>query len=130
MTDATATERNAHRWYLRPVLFVSDVQAALRFYVDKLGFEKQWHEGDGKGTVCQVHRGGCAIILCENPERHGKARLYIELTRDGIDELRRAIEARSVPAQQMWWGSDVIRVADPDGNEMFFPLAGDAGQAS
>jgi len=125
MTDSTTTERIAQRWYVRPVLFVSDVHAALRFYVDKLGFEKKWHEADGQGTVCQVDRAGCEIILCENPERVAKARLYIELTRDGIDELRREITARAVPSQQTWWGSDVIRIADPDGNEIFFPLAGD-----
>ena len=32
-------ERVAHRWYARPVLFVADVQRALRFYIDMLGFE-------------------------------------------------------------------------------------------
>jgi hypothetical protein len=37
MTESTVSERIAHRWYARPVLFVSDVQGALRFYIDKLG---------------------------------------------------------------------------------------------
>lgn len=53
-----------HVWYMRPVFFVSDIQRAIGYYVDKLGFEKKWHEADGKGTVCQVDRGGCEIILC------------------------------------------------------------------
>ena len=61
MTDSTDSDRLAHPWYLRPVLFVSDLQGALRFYIDKLGFEKRWHSADGKGTVCQVDRGGCEI---------------------------------------------------------------------
>jgi len=47
-------EQVTHRWYARPVLFVADVNRALRFYVDMLGFEKRWHAGDG--TVCQVDR--------------------------------------------------------------------------
>jgi catechol 2,3-dioxygenase-like lactoylglutathione lyase family enzyme len=101
---------------------VSDVQAALRFYIDKLGFEKKWHEADGKGTVCQVNRGGCEIILCEDSARRDKGRLFVELNRDGIDELRREISERSVPIQKTWWGYDVIRIADPDGNELLFPL--------
>jgi glyoxalase/bleomycin resistance protein/dioxygenase superfamily protein len=84
LTESTVGERIAHHWYLRPVLFVSDLQAALRFYIDKLGFEKRWRSADGKGTVCQVNRGGCEIIL--------------------------------------WWGYDVIRITDPDGNELLFPL--------
>jgi len=118
MTESTASERIAHQWYLRPVLFVSDVQAALRFYIDKLGFEKKWQSG----TVCQVNRGGCEIILCEDSVRRDKARLFVELNGDGIDELRREISERSGPSQKVWWGYDVIQIADPDGNELLFPL--------
>ena len=121
MSDSTAT-RVVQKWYARPVLFVSDLQASLRFYIDKLGFGKKWHEGDGKGKVCQVDRGECEIILCEDSERHDKGRLFVELTRDGIDELRREILERSVPTQKAWWGYDVIRITDPDGNELLFPL--------
>jgi catechol 2,3-dioxygenase-like lactoylglutathione lyase family enzyme len=44
------TSQIVHRWYARPVLFVSDVSRAIRFYVDMLGFEKSWHAGDGAGN--------------------------------------------------------------------------------
>src|SRR5215471_5332294 len=104
MTESTGSARIAHQWYARPVLFVSSVQAAIRFYVDKLGFEKKWHEADGKGTVCQVNRGGCEIILCEDSKRQDKSRLFVELNRDGIDELRREISERSIQTQKTWWG--------------------------
>lgn len=122
MSESTVSERIAHHWYARPVLFVSDVQQALRFYIDKLGFKKKWHTADGEGTVCQVDRAGCEIILCEDPARQDKGRLFVELNRDGIDELRREISERSVPTERAWWGYDVIRIADPDGNELLFPL--------
>jgi len=122
MSDSTATAQVAQKWYARPVLFVSDLEVALRFYVDKLGFKKKWHAGDGKGTVCQVDRGECEIILCEDLERQDKGRLFVELTLDGIDELRREILVRSVPSQKAWWGYDVIQITDPDGNELLFPL--------
>ena len=122
MTESPVSERIAQQWYSRPVLFVADLQAALRFYIEKLGFEKRWHSADGKGTVCQVNRGGCEIILCEDAARQDKGRLFVELNRDGIDELRREIVERSVPTEKAWWGYDVIRIADPDGNELFFPL--------
>jgi catechol 2,3-dioxygenase-like lactoylglutathione lyase family enzyme len=120
--ESVAGERIAHQWYARPVLFVADLQSAIRFYVDKLGFEKRWHSGDGKGTVCQVNRGGCEIVLCEDAARRDKGRLFVELNRDGLDELRREISERSLPTQKALWGYDVIRIADPDGNEIFFPL--------
>jgi catechol 2,3-dioxygenase-like lactoylglutathione lyase family enzyme len=122
MADLTVSERISHRWYTRPVFFVSDVQGALRFYVDKLGFEKRWHEADGKGKVCQVDRGECEIILCEDAARRDKSRLFVSLTRDGLAELRREIAERSVPFEKAWWGYDVIRIADPDGNELLFPI--------
>jgi catechol 2,3-dioxygenase-like lactoylglutathione lyase family enzyme len=122
MTDLAVSERIAHRWYARPVLFVSDLHGALRFYIDKLGFKKRWHDDDGNGTVCQVNRGDCEIILCEDAARRDKGRLFVALTRDGLEELGREIVERSVPVQKAWWGYDVIRIADPDGNELLFPL--------
>jgi hypothetical protein len=86
-----------------------------------LGFEKQWHSGDGAGTVCQVARGECEIILCQDATRRDKARLFVELTLDGLAELRREIVERSVPSRAAWWGHNVIQIDDPDGNELLFP---------
>ena len=37
-------------------------------------------------------------------------------------KLRREISERAVSTQKAWWGYDVIRIADPDGNELLFPL--------
>jgi catechol 2,3-dioxygenase-like lactoylglutathione lyase family enzyme len=122
MTGQSVTNQTVHRWYTRPVLFVSDVNRALHFYVDLLGFEKGWHEGDGAGGVCQVNHGECEIILCEDATRNGKARLYVELTPDGLAQLRRAFAERSVLSKSSWWGSDVVQVDDPDGNELLFPI--------
>ena len=78
------------------------------------------HEADGAGTVCQVDRGGCEIILCEDKKRHDRSRLFLELTRAGFEEFRREIEERSIPNRKTWWGYDVIRIDDPDGNELLF----------
>ena len=123
MTKTAVREQITHRWYARPVLFVADVNRALRFYIDMLGFEKSWHEGDGAGGVCQVNRAGCEIILCEAPARRDKARLFVELTADGLAELRSKIVEHSIPSEKSWWGSNVIKIVDPDGNELLFPEA-------
>lgn len=111
----------AHRWYARPVFFVSDIQRSARFYVDSLGFEKRWHEADGAGTVCQVDRGECEIILCQDASRRDRSRLFIELTVAGRAALLRELAERSVPTRESWWGYDVVVVDDPDGNELLFP---------
>ncbi len=121
MTNTAVRDQITHRWYARPVLFVTDVSRALRFYIDLLGFEKSWHEGDGAGKVCQVNRAGCEIILCEDAARGDKARLFVELTAEGFSALRREIVERSIPSEKFWWGFDVIKVVDPDGNELLFP---------
>jgi catechol 2,3-dioxygenase-like lactoylglutathione lyase family enzyme len=123
MADFDTVQNVTHRWYTRPVLFVADVNRALRFYIDKLGFEKSWHEADGAGTVCQVARGECEIILCQDATRTDKGRLFIELTSDGLAGLRRELLERSVPSRKSWWGYDAIQIDDPDGNELLFPVS-------
>ena len=122
MTEQAVKSQIVHRWYTRPVLFVADVNRALRFYIDMLGFEKQWHEGDGAGKVCQVNRGECEIILCEDATRTDRGRLFVELTSDGLADLRRELVERSVHTKSSWWGYDVLQVDDPDGNELLFPF--------
>ena len=114
---------STHRWYARPVFFVADIQRTTRFYLDMLGFVKKWPEDD-EGTVCQVDRSDCEIILCQDETRAasvGQGRLFLELTAAGVAELRREIAERDVPHRLTWWGYDVIAVADPDGNELLIP---------
>ena len=122
MTEHVVPSASGHRWYSRPVLFVADLNRALHFYVDQLGFEKNWHAGDGAGTVCQVSRSDCEIILCQDPARRDKARLFIELTADGLRDFRRELAERAVHSKATWWGYDTTQVDDPDGNELFFPV--------
>jgi catechol 2,3-dioxygenase-like lactoylglutathione lyase family enzyme len=50
-------------WFARPVLHVSDIEASLRFYIDRLGFTCPWrYDEDG---VAEVDRQGCALILAD-----------------------------------------------------------------
>lgn len=122
MIDQLPDAMVQHRWYSRPVLFVADLQRSLRFYVDSLAFRKDWHADDGKGTICQVSRSDCEIILCQDPARHGTARLFIELTAEGLRAFRQELVERAVPHKATWWGYDTTQVDDPDGNELFFPV--------
>lgn len=122
MAEPGLPDRVVHRWYARPVFFVSDLNRSLRFYLDGLGFTKAWHEADGAGTVCQVNRSDCEIILCQDATRRDKSRLFVELTADGVTELRREIADRAIPHKLSWWGYDVIDIADPDGNELLVPI--------
>ena len=126
MTEQTVKNQIVQKWYPRPVFFVTDLNRAIRFYVDMLGFQKAWHSRDGAGTVCQVNRSDCEIILCEDSARSDKGRLFIELNVDGLAELRQEIDDRSIPFKSTWWGYDSIQIDDPDGNELLFPIEGNS----
>lgn len=120
MTDQAPKHQTG--WYARPVFFVADVNRARRFYVDMLGFWVKWHEADGAGTVCQVNRGDCEIILCQDAARRDKSRLFIELNVAELTAFRREIVERSVPTTEIWWGYDCIQIHDPDGHDLLFPI--------
>ena len=115
--------QTVHKWYARPVFFVADINRAASFYIDMLGFHKHWHEADGAGTVCQVNRDECEIILCQHAARRDKGRLFVELTPAGLAELRHELAERAVPHKETWWGYDSVQVDDPDGNELLFPIS-------
>ena len=111
-------------WYARPVFCVSDLNRSLDFYLGMLGFTKKWHEADGKGTVCQVDRSNCEIILAEETERHDKARMFLELDPEGLEKFRREVAERSIPHTMTWWGYNCILITDPDGNELLVAIEG------
>ena len=119
-------------WFARPVLHVSNLEASLRFYVDRLGFTVPWRvEWDGQAHVAEVDRQNCALILSdERPEKVGKGLMFISLNVQpatheaevaAVDALRAELEARGVPVKDGRWGYRLLVVEDLDGNQLFFP---------
>jgi len=107
------------QWYSRPVLFVADVQRAVDFYVGKLGFSEKWRFAD---EVAQVDRDDCEIIVSsQRPPKTGMGMLFIELTAADFAALPGALADKGVEFTRGHWGYPVIIVADPDGNELYFP---------
>jgi len=118
-------------WFARPVLHVADVEASLRFYVDRLGFASPWrYDEDGRAHVAQVDRQGCALILADTwPEKIGRGLMFISLnvesaTPEGaaaaVDALRAELETKGVQIHEGSWGYRLLVVEDPDGNQLFF----------
>jgi catechol 2,3-dioxygenase-like lactoylglutathione lyase family enzyme len=118
-------------WFARPILNVTDVEASLRFYVDRLGFTSPWrYDEEGKARVAQVDRQGCALILSDMwPEKVGKALMFISLNVEpptpeaataALDALRVELEAKGVPVKEGSWGYRLLVVDDPDANQLFF----------
>jgi catechol 2,3-dioxygenase-like lactoylglutathione lyase family enzyme len=118
-------------WFARPVLHVKDVEASLRFYVERLGFTSPWRYGeDGKTHVAQVERQGCTLILADTwPEKAGKGLVFVSLNVEpetsaaaaaAVDALRAELEAKGVTVKDGSWGYRLLVVDDPDGNQLFF----------
>lgn len=123
-------------WFARPILNVTDVEAALRFYIDQLGFTCPWRfDEDGKAYVAQVDRQGSALILAKTwPEKVGKALMFISLNVEpetpeaatvALDALRAEFEAKGVAVKDGSWGYRLLVVDDPDGNQLLFNYPAD-----
>jgi uncharacterized glyoxalase superfamily protein PhnB len=118
-------------WFARPVLHVTNVEASLRFYLDRLGFTSPWcYREDGRVRVAQAERQGCALILADQwPEKVGKGLIFISLNVEpdsreaaiaALDALREEFAANGVPVKEGSWGYRLLVVDDPDGNQLFF----------
>jgi uncharacterized glyoxalase superfamily protein PhnB len=118
-------------WFARPVLHVSDVEASLRFYINRLGFTSPWrYEEGGRARVAEVARQGCTLILADTwPEKIGKGLIFISLNVEqempeaaiaALDALRAELAAKGATVKEASWGYRVLVVDDPDGNQLFF----------
>ena len=111
------------KWYSRPVLFVLDIDRAVDFYVKQLGFTQALrYEEERKAWVAQVDRQGCELILSSQwPDKVGKGLMFISLDVSVLDALRTELEGRGVDVKDGQWGYRLMVIADPDGNELYFP---------
>ena len=116
-------------------IVVSDQDAALDFYVNKLGWEKRDDMPVGENyrwlTVAPV--GGDAQLALEPPyisDRESGGDTGISLNVDNIDETFKTLVERGVTfndekgvsvtaPQVMPWGAKAAWMVDPDGNSFF-----------
>jgi catechol 2,3-dioxygenase-like lactoylglutathione lyase family enzyme len=122
-------------WFGRPVITVKNVEASIRFYVDKLGFTLDWHFGDPI-SVCEVWRGKLQLILCDHfSDQIGKSLQFVAFdagSRDAeiaaVDAYRAELESRGVAVKEGKWGYRVLVIEDLDGNQMFVPYPNEPGE--
>lgn len=132
MTNKAIEEAAATtRMHAEPQLFVSDLDAALGFYVGKLGFGIAFSYGEPP-FYAQVHRDGARLNLrwvsrppfdpsflaaeadplAATISVDDAKPLFLEFEREGVDFRQRL---RTEP-----WGARTFIVADPDGNLICF----------
>ncbi|CAN5394667.1 hypothetical protein BH09PSE1_BH09PSE1_02500 [soil metagenome] len=119
-------------WYSRPVLFVSDIERSVAFYVGRLGFREDWRYDDaGDRLIVQVARQECELILSSQwPDKVGGGLIFVSLDLDLLAATRAEFEARGVAVTDGRWGYPLMIVADPDGNQLYFPCPSDDEQAA
>jgi len=110
-------------WVVSTLVFVRDVDTAIGFYVDGLGFTLNMrHEHEGTALVAGVSHGkGCPLLLtCQWPDRVGSTILYLAFGQDDFARLEADLRTTGVETKDGWWGDDLLIVTDPDGNQLYF----------
>ena len=109
-----------------PRLPVSDVEQALTFYVDHLGFQLGWKWGNPL-THANVCRDSISLDLIASPPDHcGTAMAYIQLS--GVNAYASELQRRNVKLSELAdraYGMRDFEVVDPWGNRLAFgePIA-------
>jgi catechol 2,3-dioxygenase-like lactoylglutathione lyase family enzyme len=106
---------------ITPRLPVSDVEKALTFYIDLLGFSLGWKWGDPL-THANVCRDSIALdLIATSPGRRGPALAYIRLS--SVDAYFAELTARGVEVGELadrTYGMRDFEVVDPWGNRLAF----------
>ena len=105
---------------------VAELERALRFYRDILGFAVSFTNGDPV-SFAVINQGGAQLHLCVQPLKAGSshAHLMVDDVNAVYEQLvREGATVRQAPKLQPWGLRDIV-IADPDGNT--FEIAESAG---
>jgi uncharacterized glyoxalase superfamily protein PhnB len=118
---------------ITPVLLVEEAEPCLRFWVERLGFEKLAEvPHEGKVGFAILQKDGLELmyqtfssVAADHPDsaaagRQGPAFLFLEV--DTLDDIISAIEGAPVvmPVRTTFYGSREIVVTDPHGHVITF----------
>jgi uncharacterized glyoxalase superfamily protein PhnB len=112
-----------------PILDVSDVETALRFYVERLGFQVDFRYEEDPNNYAGVRRGGVCLHMQwqhEDHFRNGTAgRLRVRIVVDDPDALFEEYLAKGVLDERTQvrdtpWGTREFGLRDLDGNGLTF----------
>lgn len=101
-----------------PILRVADFDAAVRYYVDSLGFELAWRHG----MFGCVHRDDANVMLSQGSQGCSGTWVYISI--DDADACYEEMRARGALIRHepinFPWGARELHVFDPDGHVLRF----------
>ena len=107
-----------------PEIPVSNIEQALAYYQNALGFQKDWYE-EGHG-IAGISKGQCRMFLTSTEFREDKGNappvlIWLNLNNkaevDALHEEWQSTQATIVsPPEDKPWHLREFTVADPDGN--------------
>lgn len=118
---------------ITPVLFVPEVEACVKFWVDRFGFEKTVEVPEGgklgfamlqKGNVELMYQSYASadkdVTNISQQVRKGPTFLYVEV--DSLNETIASIQGSEVvmPVRDTFYGSKEIGIKDPAGHHITF----------
>jgi uncharacterized glyoxalase superfamily protein PhnB len=129
---------------LTPVLFVEDVAPCVKFWVERLGFQKTMDVPDGDSLAfAMLQKGGVELMYQSYASadkdkdvaaisqliRKGPTFLYVEV--DSLDDAIGAIKGAEVvmPVRTTFYGAREIGIKDPAGHFITFAQFGAAAEA-
>lgn len=108
---------------VHPLLGTHDLERALAFYIEDLGFELAFRDPSAPGNYAGVRREGVDLHIQWQDEHEmstSRLRFYVE----DPDQLSREYEQRAVridnPLTSTPWGTREFALYDPDGNALTF----------
>ena len=106
---------------LTPILYVDDLQEAIKYYVEVLTFEHKWSWGD-PADFAAVGFGEIEIFFCEKGQ--GSPGMWLSIFIDNIDGYLNEIKNRGAMIQygprDEPWGCREIHVKDPNNHIIRF----------
>lgn len=119
-----------------PEIPATDMNAAINYYVDQLGFTLDW--GGAEGGIAGISKGQCRMFLTDRDFRQHRRNappvvVWLNLnSNDEVDELYRiwnAAGARMIsPPESKPWKLHEFTASDLDGNlfRVFYDFSKDA----
>jgi uncharacterized glyoxalase superfamily protein PhnB len=126
---------------LTPILFAQEIEPCLKFWMERLGFEKIIEVPDGNRLSFAILQKGPVELMYQtyasaekdvntiSPDvRKGPSFLYVEV--ENLDETISAIIGIDVamPVRTTFYGAQEIGVRDPAGHVVIFAQLGVAPQ--
>jgi uncharacterized glyoxalase superfamily protein PhnB len=140
-TEAEEETKTMMMKRITPVLFAEEVEPCVKFWVERLGFEKTAEVPEGNQLAFAMLRKGSVELMYQSYAsadkdvaaisqvvRKGPSFLYVEV--DSLDQTIAAIPGAEVviPVRTTFYGAREISIKDPAGHFVTFAEFGAAPQ--